>query len=133
MTGRLAGLMCSHRPCCLIGGVMEKMFIVTAVTGEYTDKCSYNLFVCASKEYADICLHAIDNWFQLHGHDRTAGTYADRHHYMPTDFSKSGVNTGRRECVEAFQKQFGVHISIDYTGVEFDIEEIKVFHVQQGT
>lgn len=102
---------------------MEKMFIVTAATGEYADKCKYNVFVCNSKESADTCLRAIDNWFQLQGHQKTIG----KHEYLPRDWSE-GVNIGRHECADAFTKQFGVYISIDYTGVEFTVEPVKVFH-----
>lgn len=113
---------------------MGSMFIVTANTGEYSDKCSYNVFVCASRKSARICLRAIDNWFQLRGVRPMKLGRRDRPPvYMPTDFSKDGVNWGRRDAEEAFMKQFGVRISIDYTGVEFDVEEVKVFNDELGS
>lgn len=97
---------------------MANMFNITASTGEYADKCRYNVFVCISQEDADTCLRAIDNWFALMGIQSLPALY----HYTPRG------NTGK--LVEAFKKQFGVLISIDYTGVVFESEPVEVFNDQ---
>jgi len=102
---------------------MEKMFIVTASTGEYADKYSYNLFACASKQAADACLSAIDNWFQLQGLQKSPLKRC----YFPRDITANDAEA-RHACADAFREQFGVPLTIDYTGVEFDLEEVMVFH-----
>ena len=121
---------------------MNRLFIVTASTGEYADKCSYNVFVCMTRESADICLRAIDNWFQLRGVHKEArhvkpGGFSRNSplvYLRPVDFTKNGANRARRDAEEDFEKQFGVRISIDYnTGVEFDVAEVKVFNDELGS
>lgn len=97
---------------------MERMVLITAETGEYDDKCKYEVFVCRSMDAANVCLRAIDNWFGLQGIQRTINRPG---HYSMGD-------KDRHKIAEAFLKQFDVYISIDYTGIEFDRQFIEVFN-----
>jgi len=93
---------------------VAKMFLVTAKSGDYADRCNYNLFVCPTEEAAETCLRAIQNWFELQGVEKALL----RDIYRPEK---------RDAIATAFILQFNVHITIDYTGVEFEVEPIEVF------
>jgi hypothetical protein len=83
----------------------EKVYLVKGGTGEYEDHREWVAGAFKTRDGADRCVQAFINWMALN----------------TSEFS-SYNGSQLRKLSDAFVKQFGMHIDIDYNGVVWSIE-----------